>query len=209
MRRPPAGSRRSSRRRSKCSRTRPTSPPTWRRRATTRPTARASRPKSATGRCTRSAAKATASTRTGPGSTTPTSSFNSSNYWVDVLFVPEPAATVPAAPTGVERDGRRRLRDGQLDRARLQRRQPDHRLQGRPLQSRRRPDRDDGRRRSDDRQHQRPDRGLELHVQSGGDQHRRHRARIGGLERGDADRGDRTGRPDRIDRGGEELVARR
>jgi hypothetical protein len=37
----------------------------------------------------------------GSGVNFPTSSFNSGNYWVDVLFVPEPAPVVPGAPTGV------------------------------------------------------------------------------------------------------------
>jgi Domain of unknown function (DUF4082)/Fibronectin type III domain/Bacterial Ig domain len=37
----------------------------------------------------------------GTGTNFPTSSFNSGNYWVDVLFVPEPAPVVPAAPTAV------------------------------------------------------------------------------------------------------------
>jgi hypothetical protein len=37
----------------------------------------------------------------GTGANFPSSSFNSGNYWVDVLFVPEPAPVVPAAPTAV------------------------------------------------------------------------------------------------------------
>jgi hypothetical protein len=37
----------------------------------------------------------------GSGTNFPTSSFNSGNYWVDVLFVPEAAPVVPAAPTAV------------------------------------------------------------------------------------------------------------
>ncbi|HEY2479044.1 MAG TPA: DUF4082 domain-containing protein [Solirubrobacterales bacterium] len=37
----------------------------------------------------------------GSGTNFPTSTFQSSNYWVDVLFVPEAPATPPSAPTGV------------------------------------------------------------------------------------------------------------
>jgi Domain of unknown function (DUF4082)/Fibronectin type III domain/Bacterial Ig domain len=37
----------------------------------------------------------------GSGVNYPDSSYNSSNYWVDVLFVPGPPTSVPAAPTGV------------------------------------------------------------------------------------------------------------
>jgi hypothetical protein len=37
----------------------------------------------------------------GSGTKFPTESWQSSNYWVDVLFMPEAAATAPAAPTGV------------------------------------------------------------------------------------------------------------
>jgi Domain of unknown function (DUF4082)/Fibronectin type III domain/Bacterial Ig domain len=37
----------------------------------------------------------------GSGQVFPTSSFASTNYWVDVLFAPEPPKTAPGAPTGV------------------------------------------------------------------------------------------------------------
>jgi predicted phage tail protein len=36
----------------------------------------------------------------GSGTVFPTSSFASTNYWVDVLFAPEPPKTAPGAPTG-------------------------------------------------------------------------------------------------------------
>jgi hypothetical protein len=37
----------------------------------------------------------------GTGVTFPTGTYNGSNYWVDVLFTPEPAPAVPGAPSGV------------------------------------------------------------------------------------------------------------
>ena len=90
------------------SRTRPTSPATWRRTATTRSTARTSKPRSTTGRCTPKRQLGTSGTEGngvyayGSGITFPTSTYNASNYWVDVLFTPEPPADVPGAPaTGV------------------------------------------------------------------------------------------------------------
>src|SRR6185312_6199926 len=37
----------------------------------------------------------------GSGVTFPTHDYNASNYWVDVLFAPEPPPTIPGAPSGV------------------------------------------------------------------------------------------------------------
>jgi hypothetical protein len=36
----------------------------------------------------------------GSGVTFPTNTYNASNYWVDVLFAPEPPPTIPGAPSG-------------------------------------------------------------------------------------------------------------
>ncbi|HEY0277463.1 MAG TPA: DUF4082 domain-containing protein [Solirubrobacterales bacterium] len=41
----------------------------------------------------------------GPGRVFPTSSFQSTNYWVDVQFAPEAPKTAPSAPTGVTATG--------------------------------------------------------------------------------------------------------
>jgi hypothetical protein len=41
----------------------------------------------------------------GGTSTFPTSAYNATNYWVDVLFQPGPGATVPGQPTGVSASG--------------------------------------------------------------------------------------------------------
>ena len=104
MRLPQAGSRSASRVRSLSQPTRPTSPPTWLRTATSPPTVRPSGPPASTGRrCMRSA-----TAQDGPngvysfGAGFPTNTFDSTNYWVDVVFERTlPGDTTPPTVTSV------------------------------------------------------------------------------------------------------------
>ncbi len=100
---PPAGSRSTSPARCRSPPTPCTSPPTSHRPATTRETAASSPPPGWTRRpcmrCRTASAEATASTPTGRRAF-PNLTFDSENYWVDVVFSTGPA-TAPAAPTGV------------------------------------------------------------------------------------------------------------
>ena len=73
-----------------------------------------------------------------------------------------------------------------MDRARQQRRQPDHRLQDHPLHRRQRPDRDDDRHHRDLGRRQRPHQRHRLHLHGDGDQRGRTGPRIGEIERGHA-----------------------
>ena len=122
-------------------------PPMWP--ATSRPTATTPRPRrlrdrgrhqpAAAGARQRHSAS-TACTRTAPPSTFPSNSYNATNYWVDVLFAPAPAASPPGAPTGVTAKPASEPGAGQLDARRAQRRQRDHGLHGDAVHRRERAD---------------------------------------------------------------------
>ena len=120
----------------------------------------------------------------GSTSTFPNNTWQSSNYWVDVVFATGPGDRAGGADQR-DRDGRGRVGGGELDRA-LGRRQRDHQLHGDPVHRDDRADPDHGDRQpaGDHGDGDRADQRHRLHVQGVGDQRGRHRPRLGRVELG-------------------------
>ncbi len=132
------------------------------------------------------------------GSSFPTNSFQATNYWVDVLFTPAPIEAIPGQPDRCQRQCRSRLGDGVVVAA-DERRYADL-LSDHPPHRRRRPDAGHCQRPRELENDRRPDPRHGLYLHGRRDQRRRRRPGLGGLQLGDADRGNRARSPDRRQR---------
>ena len=139
----------------------------------------------------------------GGASAFPSSSYNASNYWVDVLYAP---LADPGPVTGVTATAGPATPPcrGPPERWHAGRQLQDHALRRHDG-----PAVDDDQRAGDEYDDHRADAGHELHVQGPGPQHRRLGPDLGRIQRGDADVQRRARRPDRRRRGtGDKLGAR-
>ncbi len=116
--------------------------------------------------------------------TFPSSSFNATNYWVDVLFAPS-AASAPEAPEGVTASPATRQALVSWT-APNNERQSDHRLYDHPVRRHDGADACERGRLDAERGGNRADERHELHLQGRGKQRARHRAAVACLECGDS-----------------------
>ena len=130
----------------------------------------------------------------------PTNTYQASNYWVDVLFAPSNPAQAPGAPTGVSATGGQEQATVNWTAPASDGGSPITSYRVTPYIGTTAQAAVIGHRAGDLENDHRPHRRHPLHLQGRGDQRGRHRARLGGLELGDADRADRARRADRCQR---------